>query len=107
MSAYMSVIFPNIPDRFSYLHRGMGTLAFRIPDVSELRDMLRVSGPIIAPSANPEGMKPAETAEEAQSYFGDRADFFVDGGKLSGLPSTVVRLEDDRFTVVRQGVGKF
>lgn len=103
----VSVILPNIPDRFSYLHRGMGTLAFRMPNVPELRDMLRVSGPIIAPSANPEGMKPAETAEEAQSYFGDRADFFVDGGKLSGLPSTVVRLEDDRFTVVRQGVGKF
>lgn len=103
----VSVILPNIPDRFSYLHRGMGTLAFRVPDVSELRDVLRVSGPIIAPSANPEGMKPAETVEEARVYFGDRADFFVDGGKLSGLPSTVVRLEDDRFTIVRPGIGKF
>ena len=103
----VSVILSGFSDTFSYLHRGTGTIAFRIPDVSELRDMLRVSGPIIAPSANPEGMKPAETIEEAEAYFGDRADFFVDGGKLSGLPSTVVRLEDDRFTVIRPGAGRF
>lgn len=101
----VSVILSRFSDTFSYLHRGTGTIAFRVPDVSELRDMLRVSGPIIAPSANPEGMKPAETVEEAESYFGNRADFFVDGGRLSGLPSTVVRLEDDRFTVVRPGAG--
>ena len=102
----VSVILSGFLDTFSYLHRGTGTIAFRVPDVLALRDMLRISGPIIAPSANPEGMKPAETIEEAEAYFGDRADFFVDGGKLSGLPSTVVRLENDRFTVVRPGTAE-
>lgn len=103
----VSIVFPNIHDRFSYLHRGMGTLAFRIPDPIWLRNFLHETGPIIAPSANLEGMKPAETIEDAKAYFGDRADFFVNGGKLSGLPSTVVRLEDDRFTVIRPGAGRF
>lgn len=101
----VSVILSGFSDTFSYLHRGTGTIAFRIPNVPELRDMLRISGPIIAPSANPEGMKPAETIEEAEAYFGDRADFFVDGGKLFGLPSTVARMEDDHFIVIRPGAG--
>lgn len=99
----VSVIFPGISDEFLYLHRGMGTLAFRVPDSSALRDMLALSGPIIAPSANPEGMKPAETLEEAGEFFGTRADFFVDGRTLSGLPSTLVRYENDRLAVIRQG----
>lgn len=102
----VSVILSGFPDRFSYLHRGTGTLAFRVPDVSELCDMLRRSGPIIAPSANPEGMKPAETIEEAEAYFGDRANFLVDGGTLSGSPSTIVRLEVGRFTIVRPGAAE-
>lgn len=102
----VSVILSGFSDRFSYIHRGTGSIAFRVPDVSELRDMLRISGPIIAPSANPEGMKPVETIEEAESYFGDRADFLVDGGRLSGLPSTVVKVENGRLEVVRQGVAK-
>ena len=102
----VSVILSGFSERFSYIHRGTGSIAFRVPDVPELRDMLRVSGPIIAPSANPEGMKPAETVEEAESYFGDRADFLVDGGRLSGLPSTVVKVENGRLTVVRQGAAK-
>ncbi len=102
----VSVILSGFSEQFSYLHRGTESIAFRVPDIPELRDMLRISGPIIAPSANPEGMKPAETIEEAESYFGDRADFFVDGGKLSGLPSTVVKIENGRLTIVRQGVAK-
>lgn len=102
----VSVILPGFSDRFSYLHRGTETLAFRVPDVSELRDMLRHSGAIIAPSANPEGMKPAETLEEAEAYFGNRADFLVDGRTLSGSPSTIVRLENGRFGIVRPGAAE-
>lgn len=102
----VSVILSGFSEPFSYLHRGTGTIAFRVPNVSELRGMLRISGPIIAPSANPEGMKPAETIEESELYFGGRADFFVDGGRLSGLPSTVVKVENNHLSVVRQGVAK-
>lgn len=102
----VSVILSGFSDQFSYLHRGTETLAFRVPDVSALRDVLRRSGPIIAPSANPEGMKPAETLEEAEVYFGGRANFLVDGGRLSGTPSTIVRLEAGHFTIVRSGAAE-
>ncbi len=102
----VSVIFPNISDRFSYLHRGTGTLAFRVPDFVELRNFLHESGPIVAPSANPEGLKPAETIDEAWRYFESSADFFVDGGTLFGEPSTLVRIEGEKCKVLRQGARK-
>ncbi|MFZ1735418.1 MAG: L-threonylcarbamoyladenylate synthase [Candidatus Moraniibacteriota bacterium] len=102
----VSVIFPDISERFSYLHRGTETLAFRVPDSVELRNFLRKSGPIVAPSANPEGLKPAKTIDEARRYFERSADFFVDGGILSGEPSTLVRIEGEKCRLLRQGARK-
>jgi L-threonylcarbamoyladenylate synthase len=74
--------------------------------VPELRALLRETGPVIAPSANPQGMKPAGMIAEAKAYFGDTVDFYVDSGRLSGEPSTVVRVEEGNLTVVREGAVK-
>lgn len=99
----VSVILP-CPDRkWRHLHRGTGTIAFRLPDDDTLRDFLRKTGPLVAPSANRQGMKPAETIGEAMEYFGDTVDFFVDGGLVSGPPSTVIRFEGGEPVVVRPG----
>lgn len=99
----VSVIFSGIRDEFSHLHRGTRTVAFRVPEYPALSQMLRVSGPIIAPSANRQGEKPAETLEDAQGYFGGAVDFFVDGGLLRSLPSTVVSCDGDRIKLIRSG----
>lgn len=85
-----SVILPVIDDQFEYLSRGTDAIAFRIPDNEELRDFLRETGPLVAPSANVEGRAPAETISEARRYFGTDVDFYVDGGELRGKPSTLL-----------------
>lgn len=90
-----SLVLPSKTDELAYLHRGGQSLAFRLPDKPELQDLLRRSGPIVAPSANPEGRPPAVNIEQAKEYFGSRVDFYVDGGELQGKPSTLVKLEDD------------
>src|SRR3989338_5874792 len=59
-----SVILPSVDDEFSYLHRGGGTIAFRLPDKDDLCELLRDVGPLVAPSANIEGKHPARTVEE-------------------------------------------
>lgn len=102
----VSVVLPCADEKWQHLHRDTGTIAFRLPHVPELRALLRETGPIIAPSANPQGKPPAETIENAKSYFGDAVDFFVDGGTLHGEPSTVVRFEEGKIVVVREGVVK-
>ena len=88
-----------------YLHRGTHTLAYRMPDRDDLRRLLTNTGPLIAPSANPEGQKAATTLQEAQAYFGDTVDGYVDGGTLAGdAPSTVVGIVDGSLHILRQGV---
>ena len=81
-----------------------GGIAFRLPDDAKLISFLKESGPCIAPSANPEGLQPAETIEEARKYFGDKVDFYMDGGKLSGMPSTLIALDEKGVvTILREG----
>lgn len=102
----VTIVFSGFYEEFLYLHHGTGVLAFRVPNVLELRDMLRISGPIITSSSNPIGKESAKTVEEAEAYFGDQADFFVDGGTVLGSPSTVVRFEAGHLMVVRRGAAE-
>lgn len=99
----VSVLLPCSDTALQYLTRGTGNLAFRIPDDGSLLAFLRETGPLIAPSANPQSENPAETISEAKQYFGDAVDFYIDGGVLQSPPSTIVKLESDRVTVLRPG----
>ena len=76
-----------------YLHGGTHTLALRLPADPALQALLHESGPLIAPSANPEGLPPATTLEEARAYFGDSVDFYLEGGVRTGAPSTLITLD--------------
>lgn len=99
----VSIVLPCEDPNWAHIHRGSHTLAFRLPDPAWLRTLLRQSGPIIAPSANPQGMPPSKTIEDAERYFGTTVDFYVDGGALDNAPSTVVRIEGETMTLIRQG----
>lgn len=101
----VSVILPCPHKEFEYLHRGTKTLAFRLPNKPQLLAHLKETGPVIAPSANPEGKKPAESIEEARQYFGDEVEY-IDGGELVGKPSTLISIKDGKIEVLRQGVAK-
>lgn len=90
-----SIVLPCNSDEFMYLHRDSQTLAFRLPDKPDLRETLAKTGPLVAPSVNPEGQPFATTIEEAQRYFGDQVDFYVDGGELDNEPSALLKLESD------------
>lgn len=90
----------------SFLDRGTGTLAVRLPQSVSLRRFLNRTGPLIAPSANFEGRPPAATVRAARRYFGDRVDLYVDKGTQNGAPSTLVAFSGRRFRVLRRGSGK-
>lgn len=103
----VSIVFPNNDTHFEYLTRGTKSLAFRMPDVPELRDLLAQTGPLIAPSANREGDPPAATADSAREYFKDSVDFYVDGGELHSLPSTLIQIVNGKTIVLREGAVTF
>ena len=101
----VSVVIPTGPV-LNHLHQGKYSLAVRIPDDKELQSLLAKTGPLLTSSANQPGEAPAKNITEARNYFGDKVDFYVDGGTLEGEPSTVIRVVDDAVEVLREGAVK-
>lgn len=97
----VSVILPTLDDQFEYLSRGTDTIAFRLPADADLQELIRQVGPLVAPSANMEGMAPATTTDEARRYFGTDVDFYIDGGVRDGAPSTILLFDGEAEEVVR------
>lgn len=103
----ISVVVPLNDPNSNYLRQGLNDIAVRLPKDKELIYMLSKTGALLTSSANPPGKKPAVNIEEAQKYFGDKVDFYVDDGNLSGREaSTVVKIFDDAVEVLRQGAVK-
>lgn len=102
----VTLIFYLKYSRYVYLTRGRKSLAFRLPrEGTFIRDVLKAMGlPLVAPSANPEGLEPSVDVKMGIDYFGDSVDLYVDAGKIEGEPSTVVKLIGKRgFRLVRRG----
>lgn len=80
-----------------WLLRTNKELAYRVPAKADLRALLERTGPLIAPSANPEGLPPALTIDQARKYFGESIDMYVDGGEVPAdtPPSRLLRVNDD------------
>lgn len=91
---------PHAPE---WLRHENGSVAYRIPQVEWLRDILRQTGPLVAPSANPDGKPPAKTIAEAKWYFDDAVEFYLDGGEVDEeqAASRVIRIENGEPVVVR------
>jgi L-threonylcarbamoyladenylate synthase len=99
----VSIEYFSSSPRFDYLKKVGGTIAFRLPSKKNLIDLLKQVGPLVAPSANLEGLPPAKNIIEAQKYFGESVDFYEDGGELDSKPSTLVRIVGDKIEIIRQG----
>src|SRR3989344_8321027 len=97
-----SVILPVYPakgdgvarNNFEYLDCSTNTISFRWPKDERLQKILKETGPLVAPSANPEGLPPATTIAEAKKYFGNAVDFYQNGGKITNKPSTLIKLQN-------------
>lgn len=97
----VSVIVPCPSDKFSYLHRGGKTLAFRLPQKESLDRLIHRVGPLVAPSANPQGHPVARTIAEAKAYFGNHIGFYEDSGEVANQPSKIIDITDGTEKVLR------
>lgn len=93
-----SVVVPATTER-EWITRGTPTVAYRLCLHEDLRSLLQRSGPVVAPSANPQGLPPAQTVEQAKAYFANRVVAYIDGGEVpvSTLPSHIVRFEGSQL----------
>ncbi|MBE0537922.1 MAG: threonylcarbamoyl-AMP synthase [Phycisphaerae bacterium] len=95
------------PGAFGVLYGG-GTIGIRCVDNELGRALLRrAMGPVVAPSANRSGEKPAVTASEVYEVFGGKiAAILAAAGEpqASGQSSTVVRVTDTSIEMLREGL---
>jgi protein-tyrosine phosphatase len=83
-----------------------GTIGLRVPANEMSQDVLRMlSGPIVLTSANRSGEAESVTAEEVVQSVGNEVALVLDDGPCRyGQPSSVVRVKDNRYEVLREGV---
>lgn len=92
---------PHQEDAWEYLHRKTYALAFRVPQDPILQDFLAKTGPLIAPSANPQGFPPATSFDQACDYFGDTVVWGVDGGESEHYASAIYKITCERLERLR------
>lgn len=97
-----TIIFPCHMKEFAYLHRKQNSLAFRLPNQQDLFNLLKETGPLVAPSANTQGDEPAVNIKQAKKYFGNSVDFYLDGKQISSHPSSLLKLEDGNLISIRR-----
>ncbi len=91
----------NVP---GYVTHNTGIIGIRVPSLEDIQDMLnKVGKPLLVPSANKSGEKPAFNSEEVKNIFKDELDYIVEGKCVGGVPSTLVDLTNDNIKILREG----
>ena len=81
-----------------------GNVGIRIPDDKFVRELInKVGKPLLVPSANKSGEKPAINHQEVASNFKNELDLIVKGESVSNTPSTIVLLNDE-VIIIREGL---
>ena len=88
----------------SLLHQGTGSLGVRVPASPLCVELIRACGGFLTgTSANLSGSPSSRTAAEAGLQLGDAVDLIIDGGRLEGEESTVVKVSGDGVIILRRG----
>ena len=82
-----------------------GTLAVRVPDQDQTRELLRMTGPMAVSSANKSGHPAALTAQEAADQLGVEVAVYLDAGpsRVGGSSTIIDFVSTADGKVVRQG----
>lgn len=90
-----------VPD---FVTHSTGIIGIRIPSNKEALEVLQEAElPLLVPSCNKAGEKPAYTSEEAKEMFKDEVSLYIEGKSISNVPSTIVNLVGDEPILIREG----
>ena len=83
-----------------------GTVGLRVPAHQTILDVLRMmAGPVAISSANRRGQPSAVTAQQVVEAMADDVQMVLDDGHSRfGQPSSIVRVDDRQFEILRVGV---
>ncbi len=98
-----TLVLPNPARRLGALG-GEATIGVRVPLLPEVsRSILVAAGPVAATSANLHGGPDPQLLDDVPAAVRAACAAAVDGGRLPGVPSTVLDLTGERPRVLREG----
>jgi len=97
----LTLVLAARPDAPNALRASDGTIALRCPGSEFLRAVVAATGGLVlSTSANEPGSPPAVRLDAVAA---DSYDLGIDGGDLSGIPSTLVRVVSGYLEILRAG----
>lgn len=91
----------NIPE---YFDNKSGFIGLRMPDDKFVLEMIDSVGiPLFVPSCNKADQIPCKNTKEVMNVFSNEIDACVDGNCDGGVPSTIIKVENNEFKLIRQG----
>lgn len=100
----LTLVLKKRPEVLDAVTAGLDTVALRIPDHSIALDLIRRTGPLVAPSANRSGKPSPTKAEHVISDFGNACEVLDGNATNIGLESTVIDLSEKEPIILRPGV---
>lgn len=104
MPGEITILLPaksNVP---SYVTHNTGVIGIRVPNLDDLRDFLNyIDRPLLVPSANKSGKKPAINDKEVKDIFNNEVSYIFEGKAIGGVPSTIVDLTNKEVKIYREG----
>lgn len=91
----------NVP---SYVTHNTGVIGIRVPDIKLIQDFINYCNiPLLVPSANKSGERPAITSLEVRNIFNEQLGYIFEGEAMGGVPSTIVDLTGEQVKILREG----
>lgn len=92
----------NVPNNLLATDR---TIGVRVPGFTWLRELIKTVGvPLLSPSANFRGEAPPIKLTQIDKKLADLVDYVVNIEPEGKNPSTIVRLENSKVTIIREGI---
>jgi len=99
----LAIVVPRLPLVPDGVTGGLDTVAIRMPNHELALQLIHLTGPLAAPSANTSGKPSPTKPEHVRNDFGDRVSI-LDGGACSvGVESTVLDLTASPIIILRPG----
>ena len=83
---------------------GNDTVGVRIPDNKDLLGIIsKLKRPVISTSANITGTEVITSTQLLEKDLIDNIDYIEDGGEVDSESSTIIKIEDNKLVVLREG----
>ena len=100
----LTIIFNKKDSVSNLLTANKDTIGVRIPDNEIALSILKsYPYPLATTSVNLSGLKEGTEVSDFIDEFKNKVGIIIDGGKTKEIPSTIVRVDNDKINILRQG----